>query len=139
MTTALAILFVGNVGLMALSWEKRRPAFAIGASIVWLLWGLSCLSLSVGDWNNWDIYFGFWWLGLAFCLVSALEGFILAPRRSETEPEEEDDDERYDNYADREAKFDRRLGRRGLSSASRARDRRSKKESDEFSRTGRMR
>jgi membrane protein implicated in regulation of membrane protease activity len=104
--SSINILVLGMV-LMIMAYVFRRPALAIIDSVIWLMFGIYSLSLSVA---TWDIYYGLFVVGVAMFLVAIFEGFILRPRRSQTEPEEEFWDSEADDYAKRRAEFRGKIG-----------------------------
>ena len=96
------------LGLMVIAYWTRRPAIAIGGAIAWV---------SFAYWNYtlytalWDIYFILFWLGIGMTITTLLEGFVLRPKPDQMEPEEADEDT-FEDYAARRARFDQTLRNR---------------------------
>lgn len=106
MTEAQAIIFIGllfaAITTMGVGFIIKRPAWAFGGAVLWLLFGLNANTFSLA---LWDIYYDMMILGVAMFFVALMEGFVIRPN-----PEQQDSSEDYygsevEQYATRRQNF----------------------------------
>ncbi len=97
MGTGDAIFSIGlgliAVALMVFAYIVRRPAFALLAGLLWLVFGIFNYTLYAVEW---DIYYVLFIIGVCLLFTCLIEGFILKPKPENQEMEEDSWDKELD-------------------------------------------
>lgn len=123
----LSILAFLAVALMALAYAFKRPAMALGATGVWIIFAVQSYTLSTA---LWDIYYTVFFVGIGVGLISLFEAMSLRGKTKDEEEEQEEEEEKssLDKYMENQEKIMQRMDKYEelMSSPS---DRRKRKES----------